>query len=214
MQTFFIEIAAVNCAAKLCGFNAVDNYAVFGAMKGYRDINPGEISKTDGIDDVPLKTDSFRFGTHCGKILEKYTGDFNEGMLRICEAQVARTFFVDINGPCGKKELSSTLLTVAESLVKRAQIRTHTTKPGYEDINAWLKRYYAMQQDYCDSLPELVDAIVNPDDEALRISKSFLDENDAIIKFAVGGKGSLEDALVEEAKSIFGKILKEIAQLA
>jgi len=92
MRTFLVETALVNSAAKLLGVSLTDNYAIFGAMPRYRHLCLGEIREAEGIDDVPKKADSFRFGVHCGSIMERYTSTWGNSERLLCEAQIVRIF--------------------------------------------------------------------------------------------------------------------------
>lgn len=214
MKTFLVETALVNLSAKLLGVPLTDNYAVFGAMPRYRHLRLGDIREAEGIDDVPLKAGSFRFGVHCGGILEKYTNAWSEADWMLCEAQVVRECFAPIHRAEGltAEEKKKSLLTFINALVKRAQIRTHTAKPGYEDINTWLERYYRMQKDYRNYLPRLVDAAVQPEEGELSHMERFLSPKDGLVRLALSDtftEGELRQELEGEPDSILGRMLKE-----
>ena len=216
MRSFFTEIALVNSAARLAGRSLIDNYAIFGAMQRYRDLELGEIKTAEGIDDVPEKADSFRFGTVCGRVLAQFTSSWADADWLRCDAQAARIFFLPgIHPENGRTEQDRELLfTVFRALVKRAQIRTHTAKPGYEDINTWLERYYRLSQEYQTFLPSLVDAIVSPEKQDLEKAEKFLSPADSLIQLASSTNPASQDALSaalqEESRCIFGEILRQI----
>lgn len=215
MRTFLVETALVNSAAKLLGVSLTDNYAIFGAMPRYRHLCLGEIREAEGIDDVPKKADSFRFGVHCGSIMERYTSTWGDSERLLCEAQIVRNFFAPIYQAEGitSEQKKESLLTIANALVKRAQIRTHTAKPGYEDINAWLERYYWLQKDYRDYLPHLVEATVEPTKDEISYMERFLSQEDGLIRLSLSEPFTQEDLqreLEREPGSVFGRMLKEI----
>jgi len=214
MRTFLVETALVNSAARLLGITLIDNYAIFGAMPRYRHICLGKVEEADGIDNVPDKAESFRFGNHCGAVLEKYTKEWTDQEWLLGEAQVVRVFFAPVYRAEGltTEQKKQSLLTIIQALVKRAQIRTHTAKPGYEDINTWLERYYRMQKEYRSYLPRLVDAAVEPGAESLRDMERFLSGHDGLIGLVLSdgfSGGEVNRELSREPVSIFGKMLKE-----
>lgn len=213
MRSFFIEIALVTSVARLSGTSLLDQYAVFGAMERYRNLKLGKISEAEGIDDVPEKAKSFCFGTFCAKALEKFTSGWDDSTRTVCEAQIAQIFFIPgINStnysPEQKKE---TLLTIFQALIKRTQIRTHTAKPGYEDINTWLERYYRLQQEYSAFLPVMVNAIVSPGEKELLIAKQFICAEDPLVRLAISREPVsppvLAESLRQEPLCTFGKML-------
>ena len=216
MRTWWIEIAAVTCAARLAGVELTDNYAIFGAMGRYRNISLGAIREAEGIDDVPQKAKSFEFGVRCGKALERYLPRLDDNTALIYEAQIARSFFVSLDdmGDVPPDERKKTLTALFEAFVKRAQIRTHTAKPGYEDIGSWLECYYELQQGYLSSLPVLVEAIVSPDAGDMEKASGFLSGRDPLVKLALQktppDPKALSDAMTEAPCSLFGKILREV----
>ena len=73
MRTYFIEIAAVNCAAKLLEMRLTGDYALYGSLERFRNKKLGAVQAVDGMEDIEERAESFRFGTRCGKVLADYT---------------------------------------------------------------------------------------------------------------------------------------------
>ena len=72
MKTYFLTIAVVHSAALLAGKALKDQYAYLGAMAKHIGMDPGEMPDVDGIPEVPVKAQSFRFGIRCGDIIRNY----------------------------------------------------------------------------------------------------------------------------------------------
>lgn len=110
------------------------------------------------------------------------------------------------------------MTTVLRALVKRAVMRTHTFKPGYEDIHTWLGRFYNTQAQYDIDVDRYAEAIIAPDQEKLQkhvIDPDFYDAGDSILAVAKAlrdgksvGSGEIAAAVGQEPKSLYGKALK------
>jgi hypothetical protein len=213
MRAYFVQIAAVRMAASCLGKDLIDNYAFHGALPRFKNIALGPVSETEGIDNVPAKAEGFRFGLLCGKIIEKHIQNLNEKELLAFDAAVAKNFFMDLSAEKTARytdaELRTSMNMIFRAMLKKAQIRTHTAKPGGEDINKWLASYYGLQQDFAPYVSSLVDAILasSPEKES-----SLFDKNDPIINLALKGKVTKETP--QNANSLFGKILEEIINSA
>lgn len=222
LKTYFIYIAVVRSAASLLGQDLIDNYALYGTTPRYNHVQLDNIKETDGIDHVPGKAESFIFGTLCNKILNQYLSSFDDEQLLFCEACVGREFFTNLSDEkieqYSPSQLKSTFMTIFSALIKRAQIRTHTTKPGYEDINSWLERYHHLQQDCADFLPGFVDVLLYPDQVLeKKHTAGFFNREDALLKLVLGdepiGSETLLSAMAEDPSSIFAKMLWDIVTM-
>ena len=108
---------------------------------------------------------------------------------------------------------------------KRAIVRTHTFKPGYEDIQTWLRRFFRKQQQYEALLPRYAGAIVRPD-PALVVKHlkhpDFYNPEDRLLRMAAVLReqkspeiGSLAEALNEEpGASVYGQALRNCCRAA
>ena len=82
MKTYFLTIAVVHSAALLAGKALKDQYAYLGAMAKHIGMDPGEMPDVDGIPEVPVKAQSFRFGIRCGDINRHSGHSSNAARLR------------------------------------------------------------------------------------------------------------------------------------
>lgn len=216
LHIYFTQITTVKLAAKLLDRELYDNYAFHGALPRYLQLELGDIIEAEGIEDMPKKAESFRFGLLCGEVLQKYLSEYNEEELLLCDALVAREVFMDINpekvSKYTQEQLKNNVSLIFKALFKRTQIRTHTAKPGSEDINAWIAGYYAYQKDYDDTVAAMTDAILFPNPTV--DEKAFFNPDDAIIALALRNSDPSEEGvsavLENEPISVFGKILREI----
>jgi hypothetical protein len=213
MRAYFVQIAAVRMAASCLGKDLVDNYAFHGALPRFKGVTLDKVAETEGLDNVPAKAESFRFGLLCGKIIEKHLEKLSEKELLAFDAAVAKNFFMDMSpekmAHYTDAELRTSMNLIFRVLLKKAQIRTHTAKPGGEDINKWLARYYKHEQDFAPYVSTLVDAILASAPEQER---ALFDKNDLVISLAL--KGSSQKEIPQKANSLFGKILEEIISQA
>jgi hypothetical protein len=218
MKAYFIQIATVRLAARLLGKELIDNYGFHGALPRYSSIYLKGITEAEGIDRVPLKADSFNLGRACGTVIGKYLDGAGTEDILYMEAAVARNIFLDMSPEKRARytdaELREFMGLVFHALLKRAQIRTHTAKPGAEDINAWLAGYYRLEQDYALFVSSLLDAIISPDPVLSKKHAAFFDKDDPLIALAlkdtVPTPETLKSAAGTVPLSIFGKILREI----
>ncbi len=72
------------------------------------------------------------------------------------------------------------------AFLRRAQLQTHTAKPGYEDINAWLTDYYELET----QLDGFLDALCKEAAALLQSGegKAFFDREDALTAMALRGE--------------------------
>ncbi len=164
MRSYFLHIAAVKKAAEQEGIKLYDNYAYLGALGRFADADVGEITEADGITDVPQKAESFVFGQKCGKNLREKLAGLNEDELFRLEASAAREMFLKDDElkkyPSEKTaDIKGTFVKIINALFKRAQLQTHTAKPGYENINAWLDAYRGLLEDYEPYINKLAEEI-------------------------------------------------------
>jgi hypothetical protein len=218
MKAYFIQIAVVRCAARLLGKELIDNYGFHGALPRYRSIHLTGITEANGIDGVPLKAGSFNLGHACNTAIGKYLDGSEAEDLLYMEAAVAKNVFLDMSpekiSRYTSAELREFMGLIFHALLKKAQIRTHTAKPGAEDINAWLAGYYHLEQDYAPFVSSLLDAIINPDPGMSKKHAAFFDKADPLIALALKDTAPAPDALKSAAaaapQSVFGKILREL----
>ena len=214
LNTYFIHIAAVRMAAQLTKTELYDNYAFHGAISNFTDISLGKIEEADGIPDVPQKADSFLFGQACGKVIKNALSAYTEQQFLVFEADTVKGTFLKLTPENMKsyseKELKDSLKTVFRALLKFAQIRTHTAKPGNEDINKWLSDYNALLLDFEPTLDTLINEIINPSEKNGIV---FFDKNDKLISLSNSGsitEEKIQEALSEKPSSVFGTILFDI----
>lgn len=177
MRTYFIEIGAIDSAAKILNLELTANYAALGALGRFCGRDLGEVEVIPGIEDMKERAESFRFGTLCGRVIEKYLKGYSAKELAVCEAGCFRAFVspgLSENEKASAEEKKATLKIVIEAFIKRAQIRTHTAKPGFEDINTWLDRYNQMQAEYRADLDSFVEMVVEPDQEERKLADVFV----------------------------------------
>ncbi|MDR2019384.1 MAG: hypothetical protein LBQ14_01305 [Treponema sp.] len=218
MKAYFIQIATVRLAARLLGKELIDNYGFHGTLPRYSSIHLKGITEAEGIDGVPLKADSFNLGCACGTVIGKYLDGAGTGDILYMEAAVAQNIFLDMNPEKRARytdaELREFMGLIFHALLKRAQIRTHTAKPGAEDINAWLAGYYRLEQDCAPFVSSLLDAIISPDPVLSKKHAAFFDKEDPLValalKDAVPAPEALKSAAGTTPRSIFGRILREI----
>lgn len=214
MRTYFLEMAVINSAAKLTNTTLVDNYAIFGAIKRFRNKSLGEVKVVDGIEDMEERAQSYRFGNRCAKVMAKYVDGLTKEEMSAIEAHVARSFFapeIVTDVTVSESDKKETLKIVIKSLVKRAQIRTHTAKPGGEDINLWLNRYNQLQEVYSASLDSFINEIVTPSQESLKRGEEFMNDDDKVVALVLSGEtDGLAEALDTDATCTLGAMLREI----
>jgi hypothetical protein len=218
MKAYFIQIAAVRLAGRLLGKELIDNYGFHGTLPRYGSIYLKGIAEAEGIDGVPRKADSFNFGHTCGAVIDKYLSGAGPADILYMEAAVAQNLFLDINPEKRARytdaELREFMGRIFHALLKKAQIRTHTAKPGAEDINAWLAGYYHLEQDYTPFVSSLLDAIISPDPVLSKTHAAFFDKEDPLIVLALENTaitpGTLKSVAGTVPRSTFGKILREI----
>lgn len=216
MRTYMIEIAMIESAAKLTGIRLKDQYAVLGALKRFRGKKLGEVHNIKGMEDLTERAESFRFGSLCQEYLAPYLDSASSKEILAWEANTARLFL--LSGAAGEEEpgeekREETLSKVLKAYVKRAQIRTHTAKPGSEDINAWLESYDRMQVEYQTELGDFVKAVIHPDPDMKEKGNEFISEEDDLVQALLDGNAeSQRQALSNEPKCVFGNILRRIVK--
>ena len=204
MQSYFVEIAAVQLAAALLEEESVKRfpqYAYAGALERFDTLQAFGIRQTEGIDDMKAKAAAFRFGQRCARIMRIERIDTGISSQR---AVMNGMFFsepdVNIDPPM--------LRQLMRAFLRRAQLQTHTAKPGYEDINIWLERYYMLDSQLNDFLDALC-APLTADEQP----KLFFDREDPLISMALQGealKGKNADELV--GTCIFSHLLARICR--
>ena len=210
MKPYFFQIAVVRSAAQLTGFTLKDNYAYLGAMSQHLEMDPGPMPEIDGVPEVPVKAESFRFG------IDGQRGPY-------CDAAAARAFFTTIpaEGLSGKEaEESEAFFNQAfPALIKRSQIKTHTNKPGFEDINTWLERLYHLQKDlHADTvIPEFCHVLVQLDvQKAEQYTAGLIDPADPLTALAIAQKSAdaqtIRDLAAQTGGALFEQILREIVK--
>jgi hypothetical protein len=218
MKAYFIQIAAVRLAARLLGKELIDNYGFHGALPRYNSVRLTGITEAEGIDGVPRKADTFNLGNTCGKVIGKYLDEASAKDILYMEASVAQNLFLDMSLEKRSRytdaELREFMGLIFHALLKRAQIRTHTAKPGAEDINAWLAGYYYLERDYAPFVSSLLDAIITPDPVFSKKHAAFFDKDDPLIALALKDTPPTQDvlksAIETTPRSTFGKIVREI----
>lgn len=167
MQFGLAQLAALQCATLLTNHQEAlqyPQYAALGLLRRYGGLQAAGIQETEGIDHVPQKAAAFRFGQRCARLM-RIQGLAEDAAT---EAAVAVGMLFDKPLQAGDKEQIKLLL---RALIRRAQLQTHTFKPGYEDINAWLERFSAYEQCFDARLDALVQGMIRlqGSQEALRI---------------------------------------------
>lgn len=149
-----------------------------------------------------------RRGTACaiGEIPSEEAGEY-------LDAFIIRNFYL-----ASKHGEPPELSLVMRSLVKKAIVKMHTFKPGYEDIWTWLKRLYACRTAYDCEVDELAEVVLSPqtDKEMIYvIDPSFYDDCDLLVEIAYKlragetvEKDVIDSALQSEQRSLYGKALK------
>lgn len=207
MQSYFVEIAAVRLAARLMGEAAVERfpqYAYAGTLARYGDLQTAGIKEAEGIDDVPEKAASMRFGQHCARVMRIHKADTGLS----AQADVLLGMFYETGAPAPK---AAEIRQVVRSLLRRAQLQTHTAKPGYEDINAWLASYYDLQNGLDAFLDALCETAVNRAET--RPCERYFSREDTLTGMALRGEtlaGRDPEAIV--GPSAFDRLLAAICK--
>jgi hypothetical protein len=219
MNAYFLEAATVRLAANLLGVKLIDNYGYHGSLSRFSVLELRGISEGEGIEDVPRKAGCFNLGAVCGRMIDKHLGRLSEKEAVFIDAEIARNIFLDLSPEKQARytdaEIESAMRVIFTSMIKKAQIRTHTAKPGEEDINKWLEGYYYLQKNFDSFVISLVEEIVAPDAKLVNKFSSFFDKDDPIVALALQKNNrpeSLEIIYRNVPKSIFGKILLDVVQ--
>jgi hypothetical protein len=218
MNAYFIEVATVRLAANLLGIKLIDNYGFHGSLPRFSVLKLQGISEGEGIEDVPGKAHCFNLGAVCGRMIDKHLGKLSEKEAVFLDAEIARNIFLDLSQEKRDRytdaETESAMRVIFTSMIKKAQIRTHTAKPGEEDINKWLEGYYYLQKNFDSFIVSLVEEIVAPDAELANKFSSFFDKDDPIITLALrkNNPESLKTVCGNVPRSTFGEILLDIVQ--
>ena len=220
MKSYFLEIALVRLSAGLLGKELIENYAFHGSLPRFASLELDKLSEADGIEKVPEKGELLNFGALCGRVIQDTLGDLTQEESLYLDAEIARELFLDLSeekrGEFTDDEIHPVIKTVMESFVKKAQIRTHTAKPGGEDINKWLADYYALQKKYSGYVDVLCREILKPNPKLKDKFKDFFNKGDAIIVLAMTEEPSKIDLKKVIPKVIprttFGKMLVEVVK--
>ena len=215
-ESYFTTIAVVNAAAEICGFNLKDNYAYMGALERFARINTVEAKNTDIDDNDSEILNSFLFGVVCGKHISRLLSEHSRTYMIKFDAIIAKNTLLDMHAVknYNTETMEKSLITLFRSLLKYAQIRTHTAKPGDEDIHQWIEDYYDLYSAYNTYIKELVNEIITPsvDVEAL----CCYDPSDTVIKILNNAKPldnqTLKTVLEIKPNSVFGKIICNIVK--
>jgi hypothetical protein len=213
LNAYFFDIVVVKLSSKLLEKKLLDNYGFHGALDRFSPITLKGITQGEGIENVPEKAACFNLGTACKRAIVKYLGKLSDKEAFFIDAETARIFFLDLSPEKRARytdaEIQSAMRVIFTSLVKKAQIRTHTAKPGEEDINKWLAGYYGFQRDFDSFIISLVDEIMTPNAELTEKYSSLFEKDDPIIALALKKDTGIEPlTIVYENKptSICGKI--------
>lgn len=182
MNSRIIDAAVVRLAAVLMDRKDVPGYfqyACTGAQQRYATLQTACIQPAEGIDDLPAKASAFGFGQRCGRFLRMHGV---EATLDQQAAVLAGMLFRSEKPAIDPGQLQRTLLT----LLYRAQLTVHTTKPGYEDIHAWLRDYNELRGHLDEDLLALAEraAALAGTPEALAV----FNRQDPIIAMALRGE--------------------------
>jgi hypothetical protein len=219
MNAYFLEMVTVRLAADLLGKKLIDNYGFHGALPCFSVLKLQGITEGEGIEDVPEKADSFNLGAACGRAISKHLGKLSERDARFIDAEIARNIFLDLSPEkraCyTDAEIQSAMRVIFASMIKKAQIRTHTAKPGAEDINKWLEGYYCLQKNFDSFVVSLIDEIISPDAELANKYLPFFDKDDPIVALALKKTTAvrlLKDICGSVPRSVFGRILLDAVE--
>lgn len=210
MTTYFFYIAATDCAAKLLSVSE-DDFNLYGALPGYCGRKTYGSYKSANM--KPFQK-NFEFGTKCGNIIKKYMKK-EAPDIKLCDAKAARVFLFEPGAEKADPEvLKRTLLDVFNAFWRRAMIRLHTVKPGYEDIHTWMERFYDMETEARTYVPELAERVVYMEAEE---GTDIIDISDPIVSLALRKDNPSEAELSNACKgnhSLLGRILEDIVAAA
>jgi hypothetical protein len=220
MQAYFIQIAAVRLSARLLGKKLIDNYGFHGALPKFSSVRLSGITEGDGIENVPGKADCFNLGNKCSESIRKYLGELSKEERLYLDAVIAKNLFLNLSpekrASYTDAELEEVLRVIFSALLKKAHIRTHTAKPGDEDINAWLAGYYQLQKDYDSFISSLINEIIDPNPDMMKKFAAFFDKTDSLIALALKdappAANEVKAAVSMEPVSSFGRILQEVVR--
>lgn len=219
MKIYFLTIAVVHSAALLAGKALKDQYAYLGAMAKHIGMDPGEMPDVDGIPEVPVKAQSFRFGIRCGDIIRNYYPENDDEKAAYCDAEIARLFFTTLPSEGLTGEEAKTAKAFFEqafwALIKRSQIKTHTNKPGFENIDLWLERFYRLQDELYLKIPAFCDILVTPDPEKRKqYTDGLISPSDPLTSLALTdspvSRQTVLKAVNQSGGAAFEQILREI----
>ena len=211
MRIYMIETALIESAAKLTGKNLKDQYAVLGSLERFRRKKLGEVHNIKGMEDLTERAESFRFGAFCQAHLTPYTDRLSAQEILAWEAKTARLFLCPAVSQETGYGMEETLNKVIRAFVKRAQIRTHTAKPGSEDINTLLESYSRMQMEYQSEIEDFVRAVLYPDEKMKRMGDEFINTEDQLVKALLSENTELQwYAVFTPSACVFGSVLRKI----
>ena len=172
----------------------------------------------DGYDPgILAEQAAFLVGRICREATEEALGtmaaDREQNMRQ--EAQVFRAYYmadgaVEGDMALAQEDASWQASAVLQALLKRAVMRTHTFKPGYEDIHTWLGRFYDLSEQTAPDIGLFAELLA-----ALHPDPSFFTWDDpllALVKTLRNG-GSVDSADIGSAITakpicLYGKALR------
>ena len=189
MTANLMIVFAMQDAAKLLN-RTVSDMELIGALPRYASVDTSEAA--------PGIRAEFELGQRCGESIQAATVGWSEEETIRKEGLLASKHV--LKGSTSQEELKALIL----ALYKRAQIKTHTHKPGYEDINVWLDRMYDSYQNFDFTVDAYAAAISAPVED-----KEFYDEADSLVSAVTSG-ATVSPADIPEQHSIYGQLLRDL----
>ncbi|MBP7402898.1 MAG: hypothetical protein KBA30_09805 [Clostridia bacterium] len=118
-----------------------------------------------------------------------------------------------------REDAVAQMTEMLRAFVKRAVMRTHTFKPGYEDIHVWLARWYNKSAQYDNEVGPLARMIIDPDPALVAravTAPGFFDASEPLVKAAKALRGKaaapadgIAAALSAQPVSLYARALKQ-----
>jgi hypothetical protein len=189
MTANLMIVFAMQDAAKLLN-RTVSDMELIGALPRYASVDTSEAA--------PGLRAEFELGQRCGESIQTATAGWSEEETIRKEGLLASKHV--LKGATSQEELKALIL----ALYKRAQIKTHTHKPGYEDINAWLDRMYDLYQNFDPTVDAYAAAISAPVED-----EEFYDDSDSLIAALASGT-IVSPADIPEQRSQYAQLLRDL----